>query len=509
MPYDGLLSCRMAAVRFTALGRLVAHRDGQPVDLGPAKQRLVLATLVCRAGAEVSAAFLTEAVWGSRPPASAPQNLRSYIHRLRTLLGPDLLSHKGRLGYVLHSPGADDVNRFTALVDEGQAAVADGRPADGRTRLGDALAVWTGVPYGEFADQPVLLGEVARLEELWIEALQQRVDLDLAAGLGSELLPELEMAAYKYPIREHLHAQRMLALYRTGRQAEALAAYRQVRAGLADELGIDPGHELQSLHRSILRRDPALDPQNRMALTVPAMLPPAPAHFTGREAEFAAVERFAAGADAAAAPVVAVVGPAGVGKTSFAVRWGHLAAHRFPDGRLFVTLRGSGPGAPLRPVEAIGRLLRALGVGPDRIPGDLDDAVALYRSVLAGRRVLLMLDDACSADQIRPLLPGAPGCLTVVTSRDRLTALVAEVAARRLVLDPLPRDRALDLLARLMSDDRVGTEPEAAAALAVALGDLPHALCRAAATLSDRPNLSIAGYLAVIDRTAPEKSLAS
>jgi DNA-binding SARP family transcriptional activator len=250
---------------FTVFGRLAAHRDGVPVELGPAKQRLVLGALLSRPGETVSAAELTELVWGPAPPASARQNLRTYIHHLRAALGDDVLVRTGHHGYQLASAGAADANRFAELVRAGARALHDGGPQPARRHLTGALRTFSGTPYGPLAGATAVAVEVARLEQLRVTALLQRVELDLAAGLADELLPELDEATRRYPVNERLHALHMLALYRAGRPADALAAYRSVRDALVRTLGLDPSVELRYLHQAMLRRDPRLDAPVRAA----------------------------------------------------------------------------------------------------------------------------------------------------------------------------------------------------------------------------------------------------
>jgi DNA-binding SARP family transcriptional activator len=495
------------------LGEFGVEKDGQPVALGPPKQRLVLAVLLCRPDETVSTAALVDALWGASPPPSAGDNLRLYVHRLRQVLGPRVLSRRGRLGYLLAADGITvDAHRFIQLITAGFVAIAGNEHAIARSRLHEALGLWRGSPYGDLANEPALAQEVAKLEELRVTAFRKRIEIDLAAGRAAELVPELNSLIAEHPFHERFHSQRMLALYRLGRQTDALAAYRETRRVLVSELGIEPGTELRELEQAILRHDPALDARPTGVLdnaprsgVRPAMLPAAVAYLTGRDAELTELDALGVGANAVAMPIATVVGPAGIGKTALAVHWGHLAATRYPDGQLFVNLRGFDPQRPLRPIDALARLLRALGVESDQIPADLDDAAALYRSLLAGRRVMVVLDNARSAAQVRPLLPGSPGCVAVVTSRERLTDLVGQMAAHRLVLEPLPEDRAIELLDHIVKRQRVSNEPDAARDLVVICGRLPLALCIAAANLADRPQLSIARYVAellVEDRLA-------
>jgi tetratricopeptide (TPR) repeat protein len=291
----------------------------------------------------------------------------------------------------------------------------------------------------------------------------------------------------------------MLALYRAGRQADALAAYRHARQLLHDDLGTEPSAELQQLHHAILNRDPALEPgrspgpPTTSSAPRPRELPPDVASFTGRAEALKALDEFQPAGGDLTGPVVisAIAGTAGVGKTALAVHWAHRVADRFPDGQLYLNLRGYATSAPLRPIEALSMMLRSLGMTPDQIPIEEAEATARYRSLLADRRVLVVLDNARSVDQVRPLLPGSPGCLALVTSRDRLAGLLARDGARRITLDVLPADEEHALLSRLLGNERVAAEPEATTRLASACAYLPLAIRIAAAAFADRPSQRI------------------
>ncbi len=336
-----------------------------------------------------------------------------------------------------------------------------------------------------------------------MQTQEECIDAELAAGGAGRLVPELTELVSRSPHRERLHRALMLALDRADRQADALGAYRHARTVLHDELGIEPGAELKRLHQAVLNRDPDLDSPAAAAQVMtggpptPRELPADVAGFTGRTNVLKTLDGLLAdNPHGNPAPVVisAIAGTAGVGKTALAVHWAHRVADRFPDGQLYLNLRGYAAAAPVRPIEALSALLRSLGTPPEQIPTDETQAAALYRTQLAGRRALVVLDNACSVDQVRPLLPGAPGCLVLVTSRDRLTGLVARDGATRLTLDVLTPEEAQALLSTLLGAERVEAEPIAGAELAQACAHLPLALRIAAAHLAGTSGQSISKY---------------
>jgi tetratricopeptide (TPR) repeat protein len=321
-------------------------------------------------------------------------------------------------------------------------------------------------------------------------------------GRHEQLVPQLRDLARQHPLREHNHAQLMLALYRCGRQAEALAAYQRARDVLVTELGVEPGPGLRDLHQRILSADPALAvtgparPAEAEPLRVtPQELPSAVPGFTGRSAELKALTGLLdrSGPQAPGAVVISAIGgTAGVGKTALAVHWAHNVADRFPDGQLYVNLRGYDPGQPVPAADALAGFLRSLGVPGQDIPPEENERAARYRSLLAGKRILVVLDNAGSADQVRPLLPGTGACTVVVTSRDALAGLVAIDGAARLDLDLLPLAEAVALLQTLIGS-RADAEPDAAAELADQCCRLPLALRVAAELAASRPAASLAG----------------
>ena len=331
-------------------------------------------------------------------------------------------------------PGELDVCRFEDLLGAARSAARDGAWQVVAARAGAALALWRGEPLEGVESEALAAREIPRLAELRYQALESRIDADLHLGRHAEVIAELRMLAGRHPLREPLHAQLMLALYRDGRQAEALIAYQNARRVLIEELGTEPGNGLRDLYQQILTTDSALaitEPVSLAAgLVVPQQLPGPVRHFIGRENELAALTELLGQPDAAGAAMVisAIGGTAGVGKTALALHWASQVAGRFPDGQLYVNLRGYAPGPPMPAADALTAFLRALGVPANDIPADVEERAAQYRGLLATRRILVMLDNAGEVEQVRPLLPGPRRLLTVVTSRDSLAGLVAGTA---------------------------------------------------------------------------------
>jgi DNA-binding SARP family transcriptional activator/Tfp pilus assembly protein PilF len=503
---------------FRILGPLEVRTGlGQPCQLTRRKERILLAALLLNANRPVPAERIIDWLWGERPPASAVQNLHSYVSDLRRRL-PNDGRRGGRVqtesgGYLLSvDPGELDADVFEELATQGKSAADEDRHGLAIERLTRALGLWRAdvVLDGLTLPDP-LRAQTVRLEQLRTTVVEAAFEARLAEGQHRELIPELESATRRYPLREQLWAQRMLALYRSGRQAEALVTYQKVREILLSELGIEPGPDLQRLNQQILTVDSALQPRTPApvkaahAPVVPAQLPLDVPAFAGRDAELSQLNRFLLETDERSAAVVisALLGTAGVGKTALAVHWAHQVADRFPDGQLYVNLRGFDPGgSAMEPTEAIGRFLDAFEVPPQRIPTDLEAQAGLYRSLLAGRRVLVVLDNARDADQVRPLLPGAPGCLVVVTSRNELSGLIAAESAHPVNLDVLTTAEARQLLTGRLGHDRVASEPDAAEELIGRCARLPLALAILAARIATHPGFSL-GALAAQLRDTP------
>ncbi|WP_412543582.1 BTAD domain-containing putative transcriptional regulator [Longispora sp. K20-0274] len=479
-------------MEFRILGPLEIRADDGTV-LVPARrrQRLLLAILLTRPNQPVSAARLVEELWAGDPPGSATANLQSYVSDLRRLLGRDRLRHRNG-GYLLRVDDAElDTHAFTSLHTRGRDALDRGEHAEAAARLSAALDVWRGDVLEDMPD--LTWPEAGRWADLRQVAAEDAVAARLGLGRHDEVAAELRILTGRYPQRERLWSLLMLALYRSGRQTEALAAYREFYRLITAEFGVEPGAELRRLHARILATDPELDAPETPAAPRPRQLPASASAFTGREEHLATLDALPRDVT-----VAAIVGGGGVGKTTLSVYWAQRAAERFPDGQLYVDLRGHAPppAHPLRPAEALAGFLRALGVPAERVPTDVDEAAALYRSTLAGRRVLVLLDNAASAEQVRPLLPGGPDGLTVVTSRDRLSGLVAVDGAHRLTLGALTPAEARALLARVLGADRLAAEPAEVDALIRLCAALPLALRVAAAVLADRPERTLAGYVA-------------
>jgi DNA-binding SARP family transcriptional activator len=482
-------------MRFGILGPLEVWQGGNPVPVGGPQRRALLAVLLVNAGAVVSSDRLIDHLWGERPPRNARGLLHGCVADVRKVLrqGSRQPLRTRAPGYLLEvQPGELDADRFEEL------ATAAGRaesPAEAAHHLYQALAVWRGQPL-DGVDVDGLAPVVARLAERRLEVVEQRIEVDLQLGRDRGLVAQLQALVREHPLRERLWMLLMSALHRAGRQADALAAYRELRETLVDQLGLEPGEAARQLHQSILAGEtvpapPAPEPVRVPERTVPAQLPaPVPA-FTGRADQLKALDELADQRDDMV--VAAITGMAGAGKTALAVYWAHQVRERFPDGQLYANLRGFGAvcepnrnrssaaGRPVAPIEALTGFLRALGVPAEQVPVGPEPAAALYRSTLAGRRMLVVLDNATGADQVRPLLPGTPGSLVVVTSRDRLRGLVARDGARRIGLGTLAPDEAAVLLSRLLGADRVAAEPDAAAELARHCAYLPLAIRIAAA----------------------------
>ena len=525
-----------AEVEFALLGPLCVRQDGALVQVPHGKQRILLAALLLNAGRVVSADDLTDTLWESAPPASARVTLQNYVKRLRGSLGD--IDHR-RIstvppGYSIHvGPGELDVHHFESLLAAGREAARAGAWPDAAAHLTKALSLWRGKPLDGVDSTLLMQREIPRLAELRLQATEARIDADLHLGRHAEVVAELRRLTSEHPLREKLHAQLMLALYRDGRQADSLAAYQAVRDILIEELGTEPGTELRELHQKILAHDyaiaaPAPSAASTVAAStvaastvaastvaastvaagfvrvgagaagpqtaVPRQLPAAAWHFAGRSEELKSLTSLLDDADGRGTVLISAIGGMpGVGKTALALHWAHQVADRFPDGQLYANLRGFDPASPpADPGTVIRGFLGALQIPAQAIPAGLEEQAALYRSVLAGRQVLIVLDNAHDPAQLRPLLPGTPGCLVVATSRRQLTSLVITEGAHGLTLDLLTLAEARELLARLLGPARTAAEPRAADELVELCGRLPLALAIAAARAVERPRSSLA-----------------
>lgn len=439
-------------MEFAVLGAVEARAAGRRIDVGHARQQCVLAALLVDANNAIPPDTLIERAWDADVRRRAHGTLYSYISRLRRALGDTTIQHTSA-GYVFAAdPERIDLHRFRQLLRRAHTA---GDDSDAAIQLFDqALGLWRGEAF-------------ANLDTDWLQNIRDQLnherlaaelaynDLRLQTGQHATMLAELSSTVLTHPLDERLVGQLMLALYRSGRQADALVHYERLRRELADALGSDPGAQLQHLHHQILTADPELiNPAPRLgAVTVrpaiPRQLPTDVATFTGRQAELGALDGLLPDVDAAGPILIAAVGGmGGVGKTTLAVHWAHRVAEHFPDGQLYVNLRGYGPADPADPATVLASFIRALGVPPARIPHDVDARAALLRTTLAGKRVLMVLDNARDSDQVRMLLPGS-GTLVLVTSRSQLRGLVAREGARRITLDQLSEADALALLRRI------------------------------------------------------------
>ncbi|MEV0681871.1 BTAD domain-containing putative transcriptional regulator [Actinosynnema sp. NPDC050436] len=482
---------------FGLLGPVEVLLDGRRVPVRAGKHRALLAALALRAGRVVPVHELVAFLWGDDPPARTRGTLQTYVMRLRQLLGDPSLIRTTSDGYrLVVAPEQVDVHRFATATGLARQAARRGDAAHAAQLYAEALGLWRGPALADVPSEALRHDEVPRLAGLLLAAHEEHNDVELELGRHERLVPVLRGLTADHPLHERFWAQLILALYRGSRQAEALAAFRRVDRLLAEQLGVDPGPELRRLHQAILTGDPALAvPAAPTGPDVPDLLPPDVPGFVGRDADAERITALVApdGGTGTAVPVVVLAGPPGVGKTALAVRLGHLLRHRFPDGRLYADLRGHGRGPAPTPAEVLTRFLRALGVPPEQIPVDQDEQGSLFRSLLAGRRVLLVLDDAAAPDQVRPLLPGTAGCPVLVTGRDDLRGLIAVDGARRVALDVLPAPEALAVL---------GRSGPAAEQLAEHCGRLPLALVVAAASLGGG---SISRYLDRLGGRRPEE----
>ncbi|HVX43693.1 MAG TPA: BTAD domain-containing putative transcriptional regulator [Mycobacteriales bacterium] len=487
-------------MRLRVLGPLEIMRAGEWHRLSAAKWRALLAVLAVHAGRPISIDRLVEELWPAGAPPTAPRLVHSYAARLRRAIDdPDGVMVRTRSpGYELVFDAADlDATQFEELAAEGTAALRAGDAELAATRCAAALELWRGPAFADVPGIECVQPVADRLEQLRLATLETRIEAELQRGHHADLVVELGALVNENPLRERLRAQLMLALYRCGRQAEALEEYQRVRRTLGAELGVEPSSLLSDLQQRILRRDSSLD-LRADAVRAPRQLPSVVGHFVGRESELAVLDELAAATGSSGVATIAVIsGPAGVGKTTTAVHWAHRRADLFPDGQLYVDLRGFSPtGRPRAPADVLRGLLETLEVAPERIPTDPDAQAALYRSRLAGRRMLLVLDNAHDAEHVRPLLPGDSGCFALITSRRQLTALVAGRTATPIALDLLTPDTARELLRRQLGPRRIADEPGAAEALITHCARLPLALTVVAARANVQPAMSLSDLAA-------------
>ena len=474
-------------MEFEVFGRMRIRHDGHEVTMAGRLQRVLCGVLLAHANTPVPAEVLSEAMWGGARDERAASRLHLHVHRLRRLLSePERLrSEPGGYRLVVY-PGELDAERFESLLDEGAAVRAtDPRRAAERIRAG--LDLWQGRPF-EGTDTALLENRAHSLEERRVAGIDELYSAELALGRHSAVLGELVEQVRQNPLHEHLHGLLMVAFHRSGQPGRALAVYHTVRRALVDELGQEPGPELRHIEQCVLTGQAVDAEHTRPGAMPPAQLPHDAHGFTGREGELAFLDGVLD--QDPTAPVSVISGSGGVGKTALALRWAHRVRDRFPDGQLYVDLRGFGPQAPMDPEYALAGFLRELGVDGAAIPSGIDARAARFRTLVAGRRILLLLDNARTAEQVRSLLPGSPSVLVLVTSRDALTGLVAREGARRIPLDRLPSAEAVDLLRGLIGA-RVHQEPRAVAEMVERCARLPLALRVAAELVNASPRHGI------------------
>jgi DNA-binding SARP family transcriptional activator/tetratricopeptide (TPR) repeat protein len=486
-----------SAMYFGILGSLEVRRDGQPVDIAAAKLRIVLASLLLRPGAVVPVAALVDHVWDDDPPAGARATLQTYVARLRRILGADGLVSTRAGGYAIDlPPGSSDIQDFDALLEKARSAVARGDRQAGLDALRAAARLWRGPILSDVGSAALHRQEVPRLLERCLQAAEHRFELEIALENYRGVIEELRALTVAHPMREGLRAQLMRALYRSGRQAEALDVYRDTRMLLQAELGLDPGGELQSLQQLILSGQDDSDGSDWAPYPVLCQLPPSIADFVGRAEQSLGLERQLT--HGAAVPIAVVSGVAGVGKSTLAVHVAHRLRPRFPDGQLYINLEGAGS-RPRDPADVLGEFLHALGHPPSTLPQGLGARAAAFRARVADRRVLILLDDAADANQITPLLPGTPGAAVLVTSQRTLPELAG---AHRLLLPPFTMDEGVTLLSRIVDNPRVADERPVAEQIVDLCGRLPLAVRIVGARLQPQPTVPLS---ALADRLRDDR----
>ncbi len=481
-------------MRFLVLGSLAIVDDARHFTPSAPKVRKVLSLLLLRHNQLISTRDFIDELWGDNPPASAHSTLQTYIYKLRKLLAEH--SHTGagdmlitrQYGYeIIIPPETLDLCQFEQLMDQGISILGRNDLEGGAEALSEALSLWRGAALADVSAGSLLSAYITALEEKRLRALELRLDADLQLGRHREVVSELTKLIWAHPLHEEFHAKLMVALHRSGRRSEALQAYRHMREVLVKELGVDPSPASRQLHQALLSSDPSLDiAPSRAPISVgrgtfapPAQLPPDVADFTGRAPELERIVTWLARPDSGrgALGMVSITGMPGVGKTAFTVHAAHQIRKHFPDGQFFVDLKGSG-GTPARPSTILYRMLRAVGIPDDQISSALVERSNLFRTWSADRRVLVVLDDAASTDQVQPLLPSSPRSAVLVCRR---TGLLGLPGARVLGLDVLPVADGVELLTKIVGPDRVAKDSHGAETIVRQCGCLPLAI-RAAAT---------------------------
>jgi len=483
----------MGNLRVSVLGPLEVTVGGERLSLGGRRQERLLALLLLNANSAMTPAQVIDALWEDAPPATARSQVHNTVARLRRDLGAgrSAIVTDGKSYRIEIDDDHVDLLRFSRALAQARELDAAGKRDDAAAAVRAGLELWRGAPFAGLGSR-VLEHAAAKLEEERLAARELLVRLRLDGGDTAGLIAELTALITENPVRETLVHLLMTVLYRQGRAAEALLAFESARARFADELGVDPGPELRQLHEQILRNDPGLVPAPEVPApaAVPRLLPRDIADFTGRTEDVDRLVGLVRAAVDTAVVITALDGMPGVGKTTLAVHAGHRLLEHFPDGQVFLDLHGYTPGhEPLTPAVALDLLLRAIGVPPEQIPDGLERRADVWRSSVAGRQLLVVLDNAQDTAQVRTLLPGTAGARVLVTSRRRLTMLEG---ASSLSVDLMPREDAVELFLRVAGRDRAGADPEAVAEVVALCGYLPLAIRIAASRLRTRPLWTVA-----------------
>ncbi|WP_199038047.1 AfsR/SARP family transcriptional regulator [Glycomyces salinus] len=486
-------------MEFRLLGPVEVLHDGARLPLPGRHLPRVLTVLLDQADTVVPSERLAAAMWDDPPPETARHQVHKAVSALRRTLGPagDRLVTVGEGYRLCISPDELDLSRCRVHEDAARQHRREGRLREALDEIESGIALWRGAPLAGLSGR--LVESIAsRLKEHRVSLSERRADLKLALGEHGETVPELQQRCAEHPFRQRSVAQLMTALHRSGRTAEALETYGELRARLADELGLDPDDELQSLHRRILGNDlPAPDAASASPNPPPpAQLPADTGPLTGRRVEIETLDEILTSSDV---PVALLSGPGGIGKTALAIHWGRLNRRRFADGQLYLNLRGFDTATPLEPLAALQAMLRTLGHRPESIPSDPAEAAALYRSLLADRSMLVVLDNARNEAQVRPLVPSGPGSAAIVTSRNQLTGLCALDGARMVRIGPLDRDASVRILSSLVGDDRLRGDREDTSRLAELCGYIPLALRLAGTNLASNPHHSPGDFIELLE----------
>lgn len=516
----------MGELTFGLLGDLEIRDGEREVRINTGKLRVMLASLLLGTGSTVSLEELALRLWDGRPPSTMRGTVQAYAMRLRQALGdsgraPRLILTRHQ-GYAIDVCAEQvDILRFRSLLGAARAMGQKGDLPGEAVQLDEALRLWRGTALAGIQSESLRRDVVPFLVEERLQAWERRIEIDFALGRHAELIGELTSLTREYPLRESFWSLLMASLHRSGRQAEALDTFGTVRRLLRDELGIDPGARLHEMHRQILAGDetlpaaPAAEPTNRATPARPgtpparvAQLPSATRGFAGRAKALTTVCRWIDPADAdTALQIVIVSGGPGVGKTALALQAAHKVRPHFPDGQLYAWLGGHSGSAPVAPATVLARFLRDLGVPADQVPELQDDLESMYRSVLADRKVLVVLDGAADAAQVRPLLPGHPGSAVLATSRSNLSGLSVVHGGRRLALSELTPEESRSALAGLLGRSRAEVEAKALDELAEVCAHLPLALRVAGVQLAASPQLPVADYVRRLRDAGPFKTL--